>query len=91
MLAEHTPAESSGKALSHFLQWMATPRFQEYDYGETENLVHYNQTEPPLYKLKVNKVPTFVLYGLNDLVIAKEVISVCIMLPIYGYFRVMML
>ena len=42
-------------------------RFQAYDYGSAkENMVHYNQSEPPLYDLSSIRTPVALYSATND-------------------------
>lgn len=50
----------------HFAQLATTGRFQKFDYGCEENLIHYKQETPPEYNLKNVKVPVAVYYGKTD-------------------------
>lgn len=63
----HSPAGTSVKNLAHFSQMVISGRFQMYDYGsKRDNLVHYNQTEPPLYDLSQIKTPVALYSATND-------------------------
>ena len=50
----------------HFSQSSISDKFQMYDYGSKQNLVHYNQSSAPLYDLKNVKVPVALYWALND-------------------------
>lgn len=52
----------------HYWQMVKTGRFQNFDYGRAENLVHYNQNSPPEYNLKNVIAPVGIYYGQSDLV-----------------------
>ena len=41
-------------------------RFRQYDYGAKKNLLIYNSTHPPEYKLSNIKAPVALYYGIND-------------------------
>lgn len=40
--------------------------FRKFDYGKTENMLHYNQTSPPSYNLKNVKTPVGLYYADSD-------------------------
>lgn len=52
----------------HYWQMVKTGRFQNFDYGRAENLVHYHQNSPPEYNLKNVIAPVGIYYGQSDLV-----------------------
>ena len=42
-------------------------RFQAYDYGSPDkNMLHYNQTIPPLYSIRAMNIPTAVFWAGED-------------------------
>ncbi len=41
-------------------------KFQAYDYGEKENMKHYNQTNPPEFDLSQVKMPVALYSSLKD-------------------------
>ena len=45
---------------------MKNGRFEAFDYGTRGNLVHYNQSTPPSYRLDSLGVPITVYWGGND-------------------------
>lgn len=47
---------------------MKTGRFQHFDHGGTENLIHYHQTSPPEYNLRNVIAPVGIYYGQSDMV-----------------------
>ncbi|CAG7671916.1 unnamed protein product, partial [Allacma fusca] len=56
----------------HYLQWVRSNEFQEYDYGLLGNVQRYGTAQPPKYNLGVNQVSTFAMYSLNDWLIQPE-------------------
>ncbi|CAN8216710.1 unnamed protein product [Coccothraustes coccothraustes] len=61
----HTPAGSSVQNIIHWLQLYQTGEFKHYDYG-SDNVLHYNQDTPPLYRVEEMPVPTAVWSGGQD-------------------------
>ena len=47
----HFPAGTSFRCACHFRQLMLSRKFCKYDFGKPENLLRYNQEEPPSYNL----------------------------------------
>lgn len=63
----HTPAGTSVQNMVHFAQMVKSNKFQMYDYGsEKDNLLHYNQSVPPVYNVSTINIPTYVYSGEND-------------------------
>ncbi|TVU08240.1 hypothetical protein EJB05_41637 [Eragrostis curvula] len=66
---QHGPQSTSVKTLIHLSQMVRKEGVRRYDYGnEKENMKHYNQSRPPLYKLSdiPNHVPLFLTHGGED-------------------------
>jgi lysosomal acid lipase/cholesteryl ester hydrolase len=63
----HTPAGTSTKTVTHFAQEIhENGNFQQFDYGEEENLKRYGQKLPPLYDVDNIRVPVALFYATND-------------------------
>jgi hypothetical protein len=62
----HTPAGASVKDMVHFAQMTLSGRFQMYDYGQEDNLKHYNQTTAPEYDINDVKIPVALYWGSED-------------------------
>ena len=54
---DHIPQSSSTRTFAHYAQLYLSKGFEGYDFGETENIIHYGQPTPPVYDL--NKVTYF--------------------------------
>ncbi|KAK3921362.1 Lipase 3 [Frankliniella fusca] len=68
-ITANTPASVSVKQLVHYGQ-LAHSRdlaFRQFDLGRRGNLKKYNATHPPDYDLSRVRVPTYLVYGANDL------------------------
>lgn len=63
----HLPAGAATKQLLHYAQLFDSGKFRQYDYGRAENKRRYGTPEPPDYDLSKMTIPTFLHYGLNDL------------------------
>ncbi|NXY50023.1 LIPM Lipase, partial [Ceuthmochares aereus] len=59
------PDSTSLKNILHWRQIYRTGEFKCYDYG-SDNMLHYNQTTPPVYKLENMKAPFAVWYSGRD-------------------------
>lgn len=64
----HDFSGSSARQLIHYAQLIAgdkngNPIFQKYDFGEVDNMKHYNQKTPPAWPLKDFNVPSAFLTG----------------------------
>ncbi|KAL7291979.1 hypothetical protein TKK_0014266 [Trichogramma kaykai] len=69
ILLGHSPAGSSIKQLFHFAQVHTSKKFRQFDFGSRKmNVIFYNSTEPPEYKMEHVKIPTAIYYAHNDLV-----------------------
>ncbi|XP_037777859.1 gastric triacylglycerol lipase-like [Penaeus monodon] len=62
----HTPAGTSRRVVTHFLQVIASEKFQAYDHGRTRNLKMYGSVAPPVYSLGKIKVPVGIFWSEND-------------------------
>ncbi|XP_068113600.1 lysosomal acid lipase/cholesteryl ester hydrolase-like isoform X2 [Hyperolius riggenbachi] len=62
----HCPAGTSVRNMRHWSQAVHSGRLQAYDWGSKLNRKYYNQSTPPLYKVKDMKVPTAVWSGGRD-------------------------
>ncbi|EZA61581.1 Lipase [Ooceraea biroi] len=66
IILNHDPAGASTKTLVHYAQMIESGKFRMFDYGTEKNLVIYNATEPPDYKLANIKLPMLLFYSDND-------------------------
>merc|ERR1719239_413468 len=48
---DNIPEGTSTRPFVHYAQLHLNGRFEAYDFGETENVLRYNQTTPPQYDL----------------------------------------
>lgn len=63
----HNPAGTSTKTMIHYAQEIKSGgKFQQFDYGPIGNKAQYGTLAPPLYKLSNIKVPTYLMYAVND-------------------------
>ena len=64
----HNPSGTSLKCLDHFSQVMNQKKFQQFDYGASENKQRYGQTTPPELALRNanGKVPVGLFIGDTD-------------------------
>lgn len=62
----HCPAGTSVQNMVHWSQAVHGGRLMGYDYGKRGNMVHYNQSTPPLYNVMDMKVPTALFTGGHD-------------------------
>jgi hypothetical protein len=69
----HFPSIAALNDLIHFSQLHNSGKFQKFDYGRRKNFEVYGQDEPPEYDLGRVKVPTYLLYGKNDVFTSKKV------------------
>nr|XP_048294616.1 tear acid lipase-like protein [Myodes glareolus] len=64
----HSTAGSSVRILLHYGQAINKGVFQAYDWGSRSlNMLHYNQTTPPLYNVEAMKVQTALRSGGKDI------------------------
>jgi lysosomal acid lipase/cholesteryl ester hydrolase len=67
VVLSHDPAGSSTKTVLHYAQEIKYDgKFQQYDYGPAGNKIKYGTLTPPQYKLLNIKVPTYLMYAVND-------------------------
>lgn len=68
--------------MMHYLQEFNSGRFQQYSYGQLENQIIYNSTDPPSYPLNKVTVPVFIYYSKSDYIVAvKDVAKLVRKLP----------
>ncbi|XP_007942240.1 lipase member N [Orycteropus afer afer] len=87
----HAPTGSSVQNLLHIKQLYRADEFRAYDWGsEAENMLHYNQSRPPLYDLTTMKVPTAIWAGGHDvLVTPKDVDRILPQIRNLSYFKLL--
>ncbi|KAF7644385.1 hypothetical protein LDENG_00222810 [Lucifuga dentata] len=62
----HCPAGTSVQNIIHWAQAVHGGKLMAYDYGAAGNMVHYNQSTPPEYRVEDMKVPTALFSGGQD-------------------------
>jgi len=62
----HMPAGTSVQNMYYWQQLVDNKEFRMYDYGTKGNLLHYNQTTPPLIELSKINVPVHMFAGTYD-------------------------
>ena len=65
-IVHHTPAGTSTNTVLHYAQEINSKTFTHYDYGDEGNLVHYNDTVPPLFDMRAVTVPIASYWSDND-------------------------
>lgn len=61
---------------------MISGKFQQFDYGKSQNIDHYGQNEPPIYNLKNARAPVALYYAESDSqVVPKDVKKLIAELP----------
>jgi len=63
---DHIPQSSSTRTFAHYAQLYLSKGFEGYDFGETENIIHYGQPTPPVYDLNKVTAPTAIFKGDAD-------------------------
>ncbi|XP_026869243.2 gastric triacylglycerol lipase [Electrophorus electricus] len=62
----HCPAGTSVQNMVHWSQAVKSGKLMAFNYGKAGNMAHYNQSTPPLYRVRDMKVPTAVWSGGHD-------------------------
>uniref|UniRef100_A0A3B4BBB6 Lipase n=1 Tax=Periophthalmus magnuspinnatus TaxID=409849 RepID=A0A3B4BBB6_9GOBI len=62
----HCPAGTSVQNMVHWAQAVKGGKLSAFDYGDKENMKHYNQSTPPDYDVRKMKVPTALFTGGHD-------------------------
>eukprot|EP00347_Sterkiella_histriomuscorum_P018552 403345077 len=63
----HFPSGTSLYCLDHYSQILKADRFQEFDYGKSENKKRYNSPTPPEINIQgISKVPIAMFVGTKD-------------------------
>uniref|UniRef100_A0A8D8TTB0 Lipase 1 n=1 Tax=Cacopsylla melanoneura TaxID=428564 RepID=A0A8D8TTB0_9HEMI len=65
-IAADEPAGISIKSLTHYMQFINSKRFCQYDYG-TQNILKYNSTTPPDYNITAIQSKVVLIYGTGDI------------------------
>lgn len=65
-MGNHYPSGSSTRQVMHFMQLMATGKFQKYHYSQKTNMEKYGSDQPPEYDLSKITAQIHFLYGSND-------------------------
>ncbi|XP_005191237.1 lipase 3 [Musca domestica] len=60
------PAGASIKQILHFIQVYVKGKFQQYDYGQQHNQLHYKQSTPPAYDISSITNCVHLYYGVTD-------------------------
>ncbi|NWS68508.1 LIPM Lipase, partial [Crotophaga sulcirostris] len=71
----HYPDSTSLKNILHWRQVYQTGEFKYFDYG-SDNMLHYNQTTPPIYVLENMKAPFAAWYGGRDWISSPEDVNI---------------
>lgn len=71
-MAAHFPAGTSVKDMVHWEQGVSSEKFARYDYGKDGNLAHYDNKNAPSYDLSQHSIPTALLTGTHDDLVAEE-------------------
>ncbi|KAK0080852.1 hypothetical protein PV325_013228 [Microctonus aethiopoides] len=66
MLINHITDTTSTMVMNHFVQWMGSGYFRQYDYGILRNIIKYKRIIPPDYDLIGIKIPTAIFCGKSD-------------------------
>ncbi|MEE6485521.1 hypothetical protein FKM82_014314 [Ascaphus truei] len=64
--SSHCPAGTSVQNMIHWAQAVKSGELKAFDWGSKGNMIHYNQTSPPCYKVRDMTVPTALWSGGND-------------------------
>ncbi|XP_054257102.1 lipase 1-like [Macrosteles quadrilineatus] len=88
-MIEHL-SSTNPRTLAHYAQNVDSGRFQWFDYGPTNNLKVYGNTEAPEYDLSLVTAPVSIHYSTNDnLSSEKDVMKLVKKLPnVIGVFKV---
>ncbi|XP_055590287.1 lipase 3-like [Uranotaenia lowii] len=65
-IMKYSPAGASIHQLIHYAQLYRVKDFQQYDYGNRENMRHYGVNPPSLYPLHYIRVPMSLYYSDSD-------------------------
>ncbi|CAK9817774.1 Lipase 3 [Anthophora plagiata] len=74
-IAQYDPAGASTGQFIHYAQLINSGKFCKYDYGLVENLKKYGKVQPPDYNLANIKIPVYLHYGSNDVMVDTEDLS----------------
>ncbi|XP_042218607.1 lipase 3-like [Homarus americanus] len=66
IMLSHTPAGTSVRTVTHYLQEARSGKFQKYDFGTLGNLRQYGSLSPPSYNLSRVTVPVALFWSDND-------------------------
>lgn len=66
VLLAHTPAGTSVRTVTHFLQLINSGTFRQYDFGHFSNLAHYGSLTPPDYNLSRVACPVGLFWSPAD-------------------------
>ncbi|KAG0704765.1 Lipase 3 [Chionoecetes opilio] len=72
VLLAHTPAGTSVRTVSHYLQLVNSGSFSQYNYGKLPNLAQYGSFTPPEYKLQHVTVPVALFWSAADWLAAPQ-------------------
>lgn len=76
----HDPAGTSTKTVIHYGQEIKEEgKFQQYDYGEKENLIKYGQPTPPEYDPGKIKNSIYLMFAEKDK-LTNPIVSRCLIL-----------
>lgn len=72
VLLAHTPAGTSVRTVTHYLQLVRSGAFGQYDFGRMSNLAHYGSFTPPHYDLSHVTVPVGLFWSSADWLAAPQ-------------------
>ncbi|OAD58579.1 Lipase 3 [Eufriesea mexicana] len=72
IIGQYDPAGASTRQFVHYGQSITTGKFRKFDYGLIGNKMKYGKIQPPNYNLANIKIPIYLYYGLNDVLVNVE-------------------
>lgn len=73
MIINHITDTTSTMVMHHFVQWMGSGYFRQYDYGILRNIIKYKRIIPPDYDLIGIKIPTAIFCSESDAYVSLQV------------------
>lgn len=59
--------------MEHYIQLTKSGKFEQYDYGEKKNVLHYGSSTPPQYDLKNVTASIYLYHAAEDLLVPRSV------------------